>query len=233
MFTLGGADAYLDSLPYSPEVDLPSGGGPSGAGLLRRAREHIGEKYVNVLVPKDDPDWHGPWDCAEFMSWLVYQETGRLYGCLDDNAPPGRADAYTGAWKTDVVRLRAFEPGEDAGGKERGGRAMHGARPAARKLMQGPEDEPALRQAGIDFLKAEGQDKGAHRRPARGGRSLRANRPKQFFAAAAAWLFRGFGFCCLVLNMFSFSRKSQCAGLECRLALSYVEAKKQEHGPKR
>jgi hypothetical protein len=66
--------------------------------------------------------------------------------------------AYTGAWKTDVVRLRAFEPGEDAGGKERGGRAMHGARPAARKLMQGPEDEPALRQAGIDFLDAKRQD---------------------------------------------------------------------------
>jgi hypothetical protein len=52
---------------------------------------------------------------------------------------------------------RTFETGEDARGKERGGRAMHGARPAARDLMQGPEDEPALRQAGIDFLKAEGE----------------------------------------------------------------------------
>lgn len=73
-----------------------------GERMLALARKHIGEKYVNVQVPKNNPNWKGPWDCAEFMSWLVYQVGGFLYGCLDDNADPALADAYTGAWKTDV-----------------------------------------------------------------------------------------------------------------------------------
>lgn len=77
---------------------------PSGASLLDRARQHLGEPYVNVLVPKNNPNWHGPWDCAEFAAWLVYQEAGILYGCLDDTANPAHADAYTGAWKTDAER---------------------------------------------------------------------------------------------------------------------------------
>ena len=75
----------------------------TGAGILDLAREHIGEVYENVLVPKNNAKWHGPWDCAEFMSWLVYQDGGFLYGCLDDAANPAVADAYTGAWKRDVA----------------------------------------------------------------------------------------------------------------------------------
>ena len=105
MFKAGSADAYLDSLPTQVVVSPPPGGGPSGAGMLQRARKHIGEPYVNVQVPKDDPNWHGPWDCAEFVSWLVFQEAAILYGCEDDKAPPAKADAYTGAWKADLERL--------------------------------------------------------------------------------------------------------------------------------
>lgn len=105
MFTAGSADAYLDGLPAEAEIELPGEGAPSGAGLLRRARQHIGERYENCQVPKNDPDWRGPWDCAEFVSWLVYQESNKLYGCVDDNAPPEKADAYTGAWKSDLEQL--------------------------------------------------------------------------------------------------------------------------------
>jgi peptidoglycan hydrolase-like protein with peptidoglycan-binding domain len=105
MFKAGSANAYLDGLPPEPQIRVTAGSGPSGAGVLRRARQHIGEQYVNTLVPKDDPNWHGPWDCAEFCSWLVYQESGQLYGCEDDTAKPAVADAYTGAWKSDVERL--------------------------------------------------------------------------------------------------------------------------------
>jgi putative peptidoglycan binding protein len=73
----------------------------TGRGILARARQHIGEQYVNVQVPKNNANWPGPWDCAEFASWLVFQEAGILYGCVDDNAAPAVADAYTGAWQTD------------------------------------------------------------------------------------------------------------------------------------
>lgn len=104
MFKAGSADAYLNQLPVDTQTNVPVGA-KTGAGLLKRAREHIGEQYRNVLVPKDDPNWKGPWDCAEFMSWLVFQEANILYGCLDDHASPAKADAYTGAWKTDADRL--------------------------------------------------------------------------------------------------------------------------------
>ena len=50
----------------------------TGAQLLALAETRIGEKYVNVQVPKDNRHWRGPWDCAEFASWLVYQATGKL-----------------------------------------------------------------------------------------------------------------------------------------------------------
>lgn len=75
---------------------------PSGYDIVALARKHIGERYVNVLVPKDDSSWKGPWDCAEFASWLVYQVAGVIYGCTNDSDPPHVADAYTGAWQSDA-----------------------------------------------------------------------------------------------------------------------------------
>ncbi|MEA2861760.1 MAG: hypothetical protein QOC72_3799 [Methylobacteriaceae bacterium] len=87
---------------------------PTGRNMLARARPHIGEPYVNVLVPKNNANWHGPWDCAEFMSWLVYQEARFLYGCIDDTVPPALADAYTGGWQTDSARRGIRVPVEQA-----------------------------------------------------------------------------------------------------------------------
>ena len=75
----------------------------TGAQLLALAETRIGEKYVNVQVPKDNRNWHGPWDCAEFASWLVYQTTGKLYGCISNSADPAVADAYSGAWVRDTI----------------------------------------------------------------------------------------------------------------------------------
>lgn len=104
MFKAGSADSYLNGLPPQAEIHTPAGA-KTGAGLLQRARQHVGEAYVNVQVPKDDPNWKGPWDCAEFISWLVYQEAGILYGCTDNQASPAKADSYTGAWQRDVEKL--------------------------------------------------------------------------------------------------------------------------------
>lgn len=62
----------------------------SGNDLIRLARKHVGERYVlGTLVPKDNWEWKGPWDCAEFASWLVYQASRQLYGC--DDVPKGHS----------------------------------------------------------------------------------------------------------------------------------------------
>jgi len=74
----------------------------TGKAILAKAVQHLGEPYVlGSIAPKDDPDWSGPWDCAELASWCVYQAAMTLYGCIDNHAPPALADAYTGAWDRD------------------------------------------------------------------------------------------------------------------------------------
>lgn len=78
----------------------------TGADILNKAAQHVNEKYVfGARVPKNNPNWHGPWDCAEFASWCVFQISNKLYGCDDDNGNPASADAYTGYWKRDAQTL--------------------------------------------------------------------------------------------------------------------------------
>lgn len=74
----------------------------TGTDLLRLAETRLGEKYVNVLVPKDNAQWHGPWDCAEFASWVVFQQAQRLFGCVDNQGDPSITEAYSGAWARDA-----------------------------------------------------------------------------------------------------------------------------------
>ncbi len=104
MFLAGSADAFLAHQPGDVQVN-PIQGTPSGDGLLDRARKHLRERYDHVLVPKDDAQWKGPWDCSEFMSWLVFQEGHILFGCDNDQGSPSTAKAFTGFWKTDVARI--------------------------------------------------------------------------------------------------------------------------------
>jgi N-acetylmuramoyl-L-alanine amidase len=78
----------------------------TGDKILRVATQHLGDKYIfGVQVPKDNPNWKGPWDCAEFVSWSVFQATGILYGCENDNGDPASADAFTGYWERDSRNL--------------------------------------------------------------------------------------------------------------------------------
>jgi N-acetylmuramoyl-L-alanine amidase len=75
----------------------------TGKDILSLARKHLGEKYVlGVSVPKNNNQWKGPWDCAEFVSWMVYQTSAILYGCCTSNGNPATADAYTGYWNDDA-----------------------------------------------------------------------------------------------------------------------------------
>lgn len=88
---------------------------PSGSQVLALSRKRRGDTYVlGVLVPKDNPRWPGPWDCAEFCSWLVYQVGAGLYGVFDPLADPAMADAYTGYWARDARALGTEIPVEEA-----------------------------------------------------------------------------------------------------------------------
>lgn len=86
----------------------------TGKQLLKLAETRIGEKYVNVLVPKDNPNWHGPWDCAEFASWAVFQKVGKLYGCTNNNGNPATIEAYSGAWVRDAKNGTLIKTDKDA-----------------------------------------------------------------------------------------------------------------------
>lgn len=78
----------------------------TGDTIVQIARQHVGDRYVlGVLVPKNNPNWKGPWDCAEFVSWAVFQSTATLYGCDRDDGDPATADAYTGYWERDAKSL--------------------------------------------------------------------------------------------------------------------------------
>jgi N-acetylmuramoyl-L-alanine amidase len=74
--------------------------------LLQLANKHVGEAYIlGAFAPKDNPNWRGPWDCAEFVSWLTFQTTGLLLGCTNNAESPARADAYSGAWARDAAAV--------------------------------------------------------------------------------------------------------------------------------
>ncbi len=75
----------------------------TGSRVLAIAGRHVGENYVlGVVAPKNNVGWTGPWDCAEFASWLVYQVSRKLYGCNRNSGDPATADAYTGFWARDA-----------------------------------------------------------------------------------------------------------------------------------
>jgi N-acetylmuramoyl-L-alanine amidase len=73
---------------------------------MKLALKHLGEPYIlGAIAPKDNASWKGPWDCAEFASWCVYQVSQQLYGCDRNNGDPAKADAYSGFWVRDAKKI--------------------------------------------------------------------------------------------------------------------------------
>lgn len=78
----------------------------TGNEILQVAASRIGEQYIlGAMVPKNNPNWKGPWDCAEFASWCLFQASQQLYGCDNNSGNPATADAYTGYWSRDAESL--------------------------------------------------------------------------------------------------------------------------------
>jgi Putative peptidoglycan binding domain len=76
-----------------------------GNDVVALAKTHLGEKYVLGASAKFlQPDFKGPWDCAEFVSWVIFQVSNEkvLLGCVPRD--PARADAYTGYWVDDAKK---------------------------------------------------------------------------------------------------------------------------------
>lgn len=78
----------------------------TGQQILDLGNDHLRETYIlGAAVPKNNASWKGPWDCAEFVSWIVFQLSGRLYGCNNNLGNPATADAYTGYWRDNAEKL--------------------------------------------------------------------------------------------------------------------------------
>jgi N-acetylmuramoyl-L-alanine amidase len=90
---------------------VPGTSTANGETVLENAANHVNEKFVlGVLVPKNNAEWKGPWDCAEFVSWVVFQTASILFGCDRDFGDPASADAFTGFWERDAKNLGQIVP---------------------------------------------------------------------------------------------------------------------------
>jgi hypothetical protein len=107
------ASTFADE-PGGASIITRGGREVTGDDVLSLAMQHLDEQYVlGARVPMANPDWHGPWDCAEFASWCVYQSSGLLFGTQpSDDAV--RADAYTGYWATQANAAHCTIPLADA-----------------------------------------------------------------------------------------------------------------------
>lgn len=71
--------------------------------FVKMANRHLDEAYIlGAFAPKNNANWKGPWDCAEFVSWLTFQTVGLVMGCTNNSDNPAMADAYSGAWARDA-----------------------------------------------------------------------------------------------------------------------------------
>ena len=90
----------------------------NGQELVDLAKLRIGETYIfGADVPKDNAEWHGRWDCAEFISWVIFQVTGKLYRCNNDSGNPSKVDAYTGYFNDDAHQLGSIVSVDEAASK--------------------------------------------------------------------------------------------------------------------
>lgn len=78
-----------------------------GIELVNFLMPLIGSKYVlGATVPKAQAGFTGPFDCAEFVAYGVYQTYGIVYGCEpDDPAKINHADAFTGYFGRDAQKF--------------------------------------------------------------------------------------------------------------------------------
>jgi|GEM_PF-761584 len=74
----------------------------TGQDVLDVGLTRVGQKYIlGARVPLDNPNWKGPWDCAEFTSWCAYQAYGQIFGA-GNPARIDKAEPYSGYWYSEA-----------------------------------------------------------------------------------------------------------------------------------
>jgi hypothetical protein len=70
----------------------------TGQDLLKEAEKHLGDRYrLGADVPLVQGDnYYGETDCAEFVSEVVQEVTGKIYGALNPHSD--NPDPWTGEW---------------------------------------------------------------------------------------------------------------------------------------
>ena len=75
---------------------------------LFKADGRTPQEYVfGAVVPMNDPDWMGPWDCAEYCSWSVYQGMRLIYGCTEIELLVGPEDSPVPTFPTTRLHVEA------------------------------------------------------------------------------------------------------------------------------
>lgn len=77
----------------------------TGKDIVTEAINHLGEEYIlGADVPFENSDYKGPWDCAEFCSWVVYRASGLVLGCVDNSKSIKKLEPYSGGWYRDGMQ---------------------------------------------------------------------------------------------------------------------------------
>jgi hypothetical protein len=86
----------------------------SGSDVIDIGTTRVGQKYhFGARVPLDNPNWAGPWDCAEFTSWCAFQAYGLVFGAGN----PGKisnAEPFSGFWFEEAKKAAEVIRWQDA-----------------------------------------------------------------------------------------------------------------------
>lgn len=85
-----------------------------GQKLIDIGKSRVGQAYVlGANVPLNNANWSGPWDCAEFASWCVYQAYGLLFG-VGGSTNVANAEPFSGHWFADARKHGRVIPWREA-----------------------------------------------------------------------------------------------------------------------
>ncbi|MCL9999135.1 MAG: peptidoglycan-binding protein [Erythrobacter sp.] len=86
-----------------------------GKDVVDLAMTRVGQRYVlGARVHLANPNWSGPWDCAEFVSWACYHAYKQVIAVRPPNIQTG--ESYSGWWhEASLVGGRAIPVREAIG----------------------------------------------------------------------------------------------------------------------